>query len=208
MQNKQYFISGIGTDVGKTIVSAVLVEALKADYWKPIQSGDLHYSDTDKVKELISNSSSVFHSNTYAFKEPASPHYSASLENQVIDLKRFTIPNSSNNLIVEGAGGLMVPLNNKHLIIDLIKQLDIELILVVQNYLGSINHSLLSIEICKEKQIPIKGIIISGAPNASSEDYILEYTKVPLLGRIHQEKEMNKQTILKYAKQFEFLIND
>ena len=148
MPNKQYFISGIDTDIGKTFVSAILVEALKADYWKPIQSGDLHYSDTDKVKEMISNTTTKFHANSYAFKEPASPHYSAELESQVIDLDKIIKLTTGNSLIVEGAGGLMVPLNNESLIIDLIQQLNMELILVIKNYLGSINHSLMSIEIC------------------------------------------------------------
>lgn len=205
LNKKKYFITGIGTDVGKTIVSAVLVEALKADYWKPIQSGDLHHTDTDKVKALISNADSTFFPSTYAFKEPASPHYSAGLENVEIDLNAFQLPKTNNHLIVEGAGGLLVPLNKNYLMVDLIEQLGLETILVVRNYLGSINHTLLSIEALRSRKIALKGIIVSGSANASSEDYILEYTKVPFLGRIEEEQHFDKPTIQKYASQFQFL---
>lgn len=205
MNSKKYFITGIGTDVGKTIVSSVLVEALKADYWKPIQSGDLHHTDTDKVKALVSNTTSKFHSSTYAFKEPASPHYSASLENVEIEMGQFKLPETNNHLIVEGAGGLLVPLNKDYLIIDLIEQLSLETILVVRNYLGSINHTLLSIEALRRRNIEVKGIIVSGAPNVSSEDFILEYTKIPFLGRIDEEAKFDKKSILRHASRFKIL---
>lgn len=194
-----------GTVVGKTIVSAVLVEALKADYWKPIQSGDLHHTDTDKVKALVSNTTSKFHSSTYAFKEPASPHYSASLENVEIEMGQFKLPETNNHLIVEGAGGLLVPLNKDYLIIDLIEQLSLETILVVRNYLGSINHTLLSIETLRSRNIEVKGMIVSGAPNVSSEDFILEYTKIPFLGRIDEEAKFDKKNILRHASRFKTL---
>jgi dethiobiotin synthetase len=193
--NKKYFVTGIGTDVGKTVISAILVEALQADYWKPIQSGDLHYSDTDIVREWVSNRKSVFHPSEYAFKEPASPHYSASLENVEIDINRFSLPKTDNHLIVEGAGGLMVPLNEKHLLIDLIEKLDVELILVARNYLGSINHTLLSIEALRSRKISIRGIIFNGQSTPSSEEFILQYTKVPLLGAVNSLEEVNAATI-------------
>lgn len=205
MKSKKYFITGIGTDVGKTIVSAVLVEALKADYWKPIQSGDLHHTDTDKVKALVSNTTSKFHLSTYAFKEPASPHYAASLEDVEIEMSKFKLPETNNHLIVEGAGGLLVPLNKDYLIIDLIDQLSLETILVVRNYLGSINHTLLSIEALRRRNIEVKGIIVSGAPNVSSEDFILEYTKIPFLGRIDEETKFDKKNILRHASRFKTL---
>lgn len=205
---KQYFISGIDTNVGKTLVSTVLVEALKADYWKPIQSGDLDNSDTQKVRNLVSNSSTKFYESTYAFKTPASPHYAAKIDNQLIDLYNFTKNNSSNNLIVEGAGGLMVPLNNQHLLIDLIKHLNLEVVLVIKNYLGSINHSLLSIEILKQHTIPLKGIIFNGEAVASSEEYILQYSGARCLGKIPNLEQIDKETIKQISEQFEFLNYD
>lgn len=204
MSNK-YFVTGIGTDVGKTVVSAILVEALKADYWKPIQSGDLHYSDTDKVREMVSNKKSKFHQSIYSFKEPASPHYSAQLENVVIDINKFTLPQTENHLIVEGAGGLLVPLNENDLLIDLIQKIDLEVILVVKNYLGSINHALLSIEALKSRKIPIKGIIFNGENVQASEEYILNYSKLPLLGRVNQLESLNANSVLSESFKFKFL---
>lgn len=206
---KKYFVTALDTDAGKTLVSAVLTEALHADYWKPIQSGDLHNSDTDKVRSLVSSTRCMFHGNTYAFKEPASPHYSASLEKVKIDLNQFKLPKVMNkNLIIEGAGGLLVPLNNKDLVIDLIVKLEVEVIIVIKNYLGSINHSLLSIEAMQRRNIPIKGIIFNGDVVASSEDYILQFTGLPFLGRIPQLEKIDKESVQLLAKQFEYLKHD
>ncbi|MCB9227578.1 MAG: dethiobiotin synthase [Chitinophagales bacterium] len=204
---KQYFVTGIGTDVGKTVVSAVFVEALKADYWKPIQSGDIDNSDTLKVRNLISNPSTVFHKSSYEFTTPASPHLSAKIDKQYIDNQKFILPNVNKNFIVEGAGGIMVPLNDNFLILDLIKHLNLEVILVIKNYLGSINHSLLSINALKQNGIKIKGVVFCGEENKSSEDYILNYTKVKCLGYIPTIK-LNKEEILKQAEKFKYLNND
>lgn len=205
---KRYFVSGIGTDVGKTVVSAVLVEALQADYWKPVQAGDLHHSDTDKVRALVSNTASHFHPNTYALKTPASPHYAAELDEVSIVMSAFSLPKTNNSLIIEGAGGLMVPLNEKDLVIDLIEQLESEIILVVNNYLGSINHTLLSIEVIKQRGLPLKGVIICGESYAPGEDFILNTTKVELLGRIAHIEDLSREEIYKNAQQFKFLKND
>ncbi|MBD1362188.1 dethiobiotin synthase [Mucilaginibacter sp. ZT4R22] len=184
MLNKPLFITGIGTGIGKTLVAAIVVEKLKADYWKPIQSGDLDNSDTMKVQSLVSNTKTVFHWESYRLKQPYSPHKSAKLDGIVIDEHSIITPKTNNQLIIEGAGGLMVPLNDHFLMIDLIRQLDAEVILVSQNYLGSINHTLLSAEVLKQRGIPIKGIIFNGDTEASSEEYILNYTQIPLLGRV------------------------
>jgi dethiobiotin synthetase len=133
MINRPIFVTGIGTGIGKTIVAAILTESLKADYWKPVQSGDLDNSDTMKVQRLISNSKTVFHPETYRLTQPYSPHKSADLDGLVIDLNHFVLPQTDNTLIIEGAGGLMVPLNDNHLMIDLIEKLDAEVVLVVQH---------------------------------------------------------------------------
>src|SRR6195952_5566707 len=140
---KPLFITGIGTGIGKTIISAILVEKLKADYWKPIQSGDLDESDTLKVKSLITNTKSVFHPEAYRLTQPYSPHKSADLDNVIIEADKIILPETDNQLIIEGAGGLMVPLADNFLMIDLIKTLNTEVILVSKHYLGSINHTLL-----------------------------------------------------------------
>ncbi|MBC8045273.1 MAG: dethiobiotin synthase [Fimbriimonadaceae bacterium] len=199
---KQYFITGIGTDVGKTIISAILTETFQADYWKPVQCGDLENTDKQKVKNLISNNQSQFHKETYLFTASMSPHAAAKLENIEIDISNINLPQTTNHLIIEGAGGLMVPLNNKEFVIDLIQRLNVPSILVSMNYLGSINHTLLSIEALQERNIPITGIIFNGEENKETERIISECTKLKILGKVGFEKEWNKEMVKKYAEQF------
>lgn len=199
---KKLFITGIGTDIGKTIVSSIIVEALKADYWKPIQSGDLSFTDTMKVQSLITNTTSVFHPESYKFKNPLSPHAAAALEDTRIDLERIKSPETTNNLIIEGAGGLLVPLNEKHFIIDLITHLDAEVILVSRNYLGSINHTLLTYEALKQRNIKVKGLIFNGNENLATENSIINYTKLPVLLSVNQETILTKEIVAAYAKSF------
>jgi len=199
---KKYFVTGIDTEIGKTVVSAILTEALEADYWKPIQSGDLDNSDSHKIERLISNNKTHIHKETYRLNTPASPHYSADLDGINIELKNINLPKTTNNLIVEGAGGLMVPLNRKDLIIDVIAQLQLPVILVSKNYLGSINHTLLSIQLLQSRNISIKGIIFNGEKTPSTEEIILHHAQVPCLGRLANEPIINKETIRKYAAQF------
>jgi dethiobiotin synthetase len=199
---RKIFVTGIGTDVGKTVVSAVLVQALKADYWKPIQTGMEFGTDSERIKKLTSNSQSVFHPEKYCFKAPIAPHASAKAENMRIDFESINPPETNNTLIIEGAGGLMVPLNSTYFIIDLINKFNAEAILVVQNYLGSINHTLLSIEAMKNRNINILGIVVSGIENKTSEEIILEHSKLKLLGRIQREGNITPEVIKKYAAKF------
>lgn len=196
---KPIFVTGIGTDIGKTITSAVLVEKMRADYWKPVQAGDLHNSDTIKVRQLVANPVSVFHPEAYGLSQPFSPHKAAALDGIEIDINKIILPKTANQLIIEGAGGLMVPLNDRYLIIDLIKKLDAEVILVSKNYLGSINHTLLSAEALKQRNIPVKGIIFNGEPNENTEQIILSYTKLKLLGHIPLLSSVNKDTVAEIA---------
>lgn len=197
-----YFVTGIGTGVGKTVISAILVEALKADYWKPVQAGDLRNSDTIKVKDLISNSTSKFHEEGYKLTKPMSPHAAAERDGVEIRLEDFKLPETDNILVIEGAGGLMVPLNNNHLIIDLIDHFNAKVILVSQNYLGSINHTLLSYEVLTNKSIPIEGIIFNGPENKETEKYILKHTGLPCLLRVLEEEKVTKEMISKYAREW------
>lgn len=197
---KHYFITGIGTGIGKTIVSAILTEALKADYWKPIQAGELNNTDSMKVRSLISNTTSFIHPEVYCLSKPMSPHASAKADKIIIDLKKIKLPDTSKTLIIEGAGGIMVPLNDKQLVIDLIKQLKAEVIIVVKNYLGSINHTLLTYEALRNKKIPIAGIVFNGKPTPSSEEFITKYTGLDCILRIHEENTIDSKTIIKYGK--------
>lgn len=200
---KPLFITGIGTDIGKTVVSAILVEKLRADYWKPIQSGDLENSDTQKVKKLITNTHSVFHTESYRLTQPFSPHKSADLDGINIDLRSIVIPETSKTLIIEGAGGLMVPLNDKEYIIDLIQQLNAEVVLVVKNYLGSINHTLLSLESLKHRNIAIKGIVYNGEMDSYSEAAIQRFSNVKILGYIPFIEKLDSKTITELGAQLD-----
>lgn len=198
--SENYFITGIGTGIGKTIASAVLTEKLQADYWKPVQAGDLAESDSLMVKNLLSNPLSIIHPEHYRLNHPLSPHLSAKLDGIHINLHSFKLPKTSNHLIVEGAGGLMVPLNDEHLILDLIKKLNLQVILISKHYLGSINHSLLTINTLTQNNIPIKGIIFNGDENQESERYILNYGKIKHLGNIPTLPQLNKENIKEAGK--------
>jgi len=195
----QFFITGIGTEIGKTVVSSILTEYLQADYWKPVQSGDLHWTDTMKVQSLISNEKSFFHPECHRLNAPLSPHASAALDGVQIQLSDFTLPQTSNHLIVEGAGGLMVPLNDQDLMLDLIHQLKIPVILVSRNYLGSINHTILSIEALKHRKIPIAGIVINGEPNPATESFIENYSQLPVLFRVGNFPDITREAIMQFV---------
>jgi dethiobiotin synthetase len=197
---KQYFITGISTEVGKTVAAAIITEALQADYWKPIQAGELDNSDTHKVKRLISNSKSVFHENSYALKTPMSPHAAAEIEGVTIDLKKIIVPKTKNHLVIEGAGGLLVPLNNSETILDIIKP-NYKVIVVSRHYLGSINHTLLTIKLLQEKGFDV-AIIFSGDAHKTTEDIIVKMTNVSVIGRINEEPYFDKNVVKEYADKF------
>ncbi|WP_108804826.1 dethiobiotin synthase [Aquimarina sp. Aq107] len=198
--SKKIFITGIGTDVGKTIVSAIVVEALEADYFKPVQAGDLTYSDTDKVKELVSNTTSKFYPNSYALQTPMSPHAAAEIDGVTIDLKTVKLPKTNNDIVVEGAGGLLVPLNEKETILDLINS-DYKVIVVSRHYLGSINHTLLTVKLLQEKGFdPV--IIFSGEEHVTTEDIIQKMTGTQIIGRIDNEPYFDTMVVKEYASVF------
>ena len=195
--SKRYFVTGIDTDSGKTLVSAILCEALHADYWKPVQSG--LPKDSDRVQELISNANSKIHPERFLLKTPASPHAAAKIDNVEINIEDFQLPYTKNNLIVEGAGGCLVPINDNYFVIDLIKRLGLEAIVVADLYLGSINHTLLTLEALDRRSIPVRGVIFNGEHNAESERIILRHAKLEALCRIERETSIDKEVVKKYA---------
>jgi dethiobiotin synthetase len=203
---KRYFITAIDTDSGKTLASAILCEALLADYWKPIQAGLPR--DSDRVRELVSNTKTVIHNERFLLKTPASPHAAAKIDNVQIRVEDFVLPQTDNHFIVEGAGGCLVPINDQQFVIDIIKKLGLEVIVVADLYLGSINHTLLTIEALKSRSITIKGIIFNGDSNPESERIILHHSKLQLIGKLDREVEINKNVVLKYAAQFHGKLND
>lgn len=199
---KRIFVTGIGTDVGKTVVSSILAEALEADYWKPVQTGSYFSTDADKIRKYVSNSRTKIHPESFVLKQYMSPHAAAELEGTTISLSQIQPPPTGNTLIIEGAGGIMVPLNDKEFIIDMIEKLEAEVVLVIQNYLGSINHSILSIDALRFRKLPVLGIIFNGPPHKLSEDIILSYSGLKCIGRIMKESVINKEVVSKYAAQF------
>jgi dethiobiotin synthetase len=193
------FITGISTDVGKTITSVIIAQALEADYWKPIQAGDLQNSDTIKISNLTTSTQT--HEESYRLNTPASPHLAASIDGITIDLKQIIEPKTKNHIVIEGAGGLFVPLNNEDCVIDLIKK-DYKVIIVSRHYLGSINHTLLTFEALKSRNINVAGIIFSGDENKASEEIILSKTKTKFIGRIDNEPYFDQNVIQYYADKF------
>lgn len=195
-----YFITGISTDVGKTVASAIITEALKADYWKPVQAGELDNCDTKKVKQLVSNTRSKFHPNAYALNTPMSPHGAADIDGVTIDIRKIKTPKTKNHLVIEGAGGLLVPLNDKDTVFDLIKP-KYKVIVVSRHYLGSINHTLLTVNTLKEKGFDV-AILFSGNEHKTTEDIIKKMTQVPVIGRIEEEPYFDKNVVKEYAELF------
>ncbi len=198
MSDHRYFVSAIGTDSGKTLISTMLVEGLEADYWKPVQSGEPR--DTETVQSLVSNKNSSFLKERWLLHTPASPHASARIDGVHIDLADFHLPELSRPLIVEGAGGLMVPLNDDDLMIDLIEQLRLPLILVSNTYLGSINHTLLSVEVLLKRDIDVTGIIFNGPANSETENVILHQTGLSCILKVPQFNTVTKEVVRQYGQ--------
>ncbi|SPN74147.1 ATP-dependent dethiobiotin synthetase BioD 1,dithiobiotin synthetase,dethiobiotin synthase [Chlamydia serpentis] len=198
---QQIVIVGIDTDVGKTIVSAILATALKAEYWKPIQAGSLENSDSSIVQQL----SGVYcHPEAYRLHMPLSPHKAARLENVVIEEKSIYPPKTSSTLIIETAGGFLSPCTSSSLQGDVFSSWPCSWILVSKAYIGSINHTCLTIEAMRSRNLNILGIILNGYPK-DEEEWLVQTTKLPLLGNLASEKEITKITVSQYAKQWKDL---
>lgn len=191
MLQPRYFVCGIHTDAGKTVASAVLVKALGAAYWKPVQAGDLDFSDTNKVQQYLQPEQITTLPEAYRLPYPLSPHASAERAGIEINPNLIRVPEHTQALVIEGAGGLMVPLNRKTLYIDLIPSFEAKVVLVSRHYLGSINHTLLSVEALRSRNIPIEGILFIGAENPETESLIAEYTKLRIIGRIDHTESLN-----------------
>ncbi|MDE3253218.1 MAG: dethiobiotin synthase [Bacteroidota bacterium] len=200
-----FFITGIGTGVGKTLAASILTEALRADYWKPVQAGFAEGTDTETLQSLISNPVSVFHPEMYRLPMPASPHIAARNAAVTIDLdaiadkaKQLAQTTGTRPLLIEGAGGLLVPLTEQQLIADLVEKIGAQLIIVSRNYLGSINHSLLTAAYCKNRGLPVAGWIFTDQ-YLDYENEIVELSGYPSLGRIPFMGNINADTVLEQA---------
>lgn len=198
---EHYFITGISTDVGKTVVAAVVAEALDADYWKPVQAGDLNYTDTDKVRSWITDGADRCHPSAYALNTPMSPHAAADIDGIQIDLDSLERPKTDGPLVVEGAGGLLVPLDQQHTVADLILPTD-KVIVVSRHYLGSINHTLLTLQALKDRGLNVHGLIYVGDEHPTTEQIIDQMGQVPVIGRMDWEPYIDQNVIKEYAEQF------
>ncbi len=192
------FITGIGTGVGKTVAAACVAEALGAQYWKPVQAGLQDTTDTQTVRALLSNPSLV-RDELYRLRMPASPHLAARREGITIFEDKITeqarkLQDTAHPLVVEGAGGLMVPLNGEVFMLDLIKRLEAKVIVVAQNYLGSINHCLLTAMALKQAEIPVIGWIFNG-DHHTNEDDVVEWSHYPRITRIPRARKLNRDFV-------------
>ncbi len=179
------FLTGTDTNVGKTVVSALLCQAFDAGYWKPIQSGITDGSDSDTVRLLTQLPTQHFYPESYALTEPLSPHAAAAIDKVQIELEHIVLPNFQQPLlIVEGAGGVMVPLNSKALVIDLIQHLNIPTIVVARSGLGTINHTLLTLQALRSAHIDVLGVIMNGPENLSNASAIENYGNTVVLSQV------------------------
>ena len=204
------FITGIGTGIGKTVAAAIVTEALRADYWKPVQAGFDDGTDALTVQRLISNTQTIIHPEVYKLSLPASPHIAAREENITIDLENICQVYSqvisvnrqsstiNHQLIIEGAGGLLVPLNDHQFVLDLIKKLNARVILVSRNYLGSINHSLLTAAACKMNNIDVIGWIFNDQ-YMQYEEEIVQWSGYKKIGSIPAATIIDKAFIQQQA---------
>lgn len=181
--NNSIAIVGIHTGIGKTISAAVLAEVIGADYWKPVQAG-LEERDAALIQKLLTNGTQRVHGEAVLLSQPLSPHAAAAIDSVSIDYKSFSWPQTKKTLLVETAGGVLSPINDTATMADFVAHYQLPAILVVQHYLGSINHTLLSIEVLRNRKIKLLGIIISGDTNEASESFIHQYTNVPVIARI------------------------
>ena len=189
---ERIFVTGIGTGVGKTIVSTILTKALDADYWKPVQAGFSAGTDSEWVANWLAETGSVVHPEVYRLAKPASPHIAAREEGITIDIKNICkeIPANNRTLIIEGAGGLLVPLNKSAFVADLIKEMGAKVILVSRNYLGSINHSLLTARVCHEMQLPVIGWVFNDQ-YLDYEEEIVQWSNFPRIASIPYSENIN-----------------
>lgn len=200
MRGMNIFVTAIGTDSGKTLASAILCEALQADYWKPVQAGSPR--DAEQVARLVTNSRTRIHTETFLLSTPASPHAAAKVDGVTINASDFVLPETDNSLVIEGAGGCLVPINDREFIIDLATRFAARIILVADLYLGSINHTLLTAEALRQRGLVPMGLIFNGDANAESERIILHHTGLEVLLHIDREAEINAKTVSKYARLF------
>ena len=203
-KNKKFFVTGIGTEVGKTIASGALVRLWKAAYWKPIQSGDLKNSDSMMLNILLEQNVKIY-PERYKLNSAISPHHAAYMDGLSMKIKDFNLPAEMGNLIVEGAGGMFAPVNENEFIIDLVEHFDLPVILVCSDYLGSINHSLLSYHTLQQRGVPVEYIFLNGKfkeynkriliKNRPKDSKVIEFPELEIFNLDGLDKAIEKMKI-------------
>jgi len=195
--SKRIIICGTDTDVGKTIVSSFFVQGLKSIYWKPIQSGTEEGTDTQTVCKLLDLAPNRYLPERYKFKAPVSPHWAAEKESRFIEPKNLHLPNLDKSIVIETAGGLMVPLNRNWLQIDQIKVWGSPIVLVARTGLGTLNHTLLSLEALRNRNINVLGIVLNGPPHNDNPKTIEQFGDTKILANLPIFEEISAQILLK-----------
>ena len=196
LQGRGIFVTGIDTGVGKTIASAVLASSLGADYWKPVQCGDLENSDTNRVKELLGpKHPGCFHPEAWALKAPQSPHIAAAREGKSIAVADLRLPSTPRPLVVEGAGGCLCPLSSSETMLDIAKTFELVVLVVIRSYLGAFNHSLLTLEVLQRRELPVAGLIMSGSDPLEMIPYLEKRSKLPFLLHIPELSHITAKSI-------------
>lgn len=194
---ERFFITGTDTGVGKTVVSALLCAALDAIYWKPIQTGTREGTDRESVMNLAQLPLTRTFPETYRFAPPVSPHLAAQRAGVRIDLRKIRMPRipADENLIVEGAGGALVPINRTQFMTHLMHRLELPVILVSRTALGTINHTLLSLAALREARLQIGGVIMVGKPNRENREAIERYGRIQVVGIVPQLRKIDRRTL-------------
>lgn len=200
-------IVGIHTGIGKTIASAVIAEAIGADYWKPVQAG-IEETDSAVLRRLLTDCDSRVHNEAFVLTQPLSPHAAAVIDGVVVDFTTFAWPETDRILLVETAGGVMSPISPNATMADFVQHYQLPAILVVQHYLGSINHTLLSIEVLRSRGINLLGIVISGEENEASESFIVQYGNVRIIARIPRLQTICSSEVVQCAVGIKVSLNE
>ena len=195
---ERFFITGTDTGVGKTVVSALLCAALDAIYWKPIQTGAREGTDRKTVMQLARLPRARTFPEIYRFAPPISPHLAARRAGVRIQLRQIRVPRLAprESLVVEGAGGALVPINGTQLMTDLMKHLRLPVLLVARTSLGTINHTLLSLAALRAARLDIRGVIMVGEPDRENRNAIEHYGNVEVVGMVPRLKKINRSALL------------
>ena len=182
---ERFFVTGTDTSVGKTFVSAILMLGLKAKYWKPIQTGTKDGTDTEWLQLVTGLPQEKFYPERYRMAEPLSPHAAAQIEGIEIELSQLSLPGPKTApLIVEGAGGVLVPVNDRDFMLDVMKTLALPVVLVARSGLGTINHTLLTLERLRASGLEIVGVVMNGKANPSNRKALEQYGKIEVIAEI------------------------